>query len=268
VQWWHGGVAVRAGARLPRRLARALARRAVPPGPEAAGPEAGPQAGCAGLPPAARRAQQSAVLVLEVMAMQEAGLRGAPLALRVRRLWPDRNPLRRATDRAEFTVVLLLLAVFLAGAPLTALAAARWAAAAGLRSERAAGGVHQVPAVLLRSAPLAVGSLSTPVPWPQVPARWPSPAGPRTAKIIVPSGERAGSIVMVWVDRSGRLATPPAPAVTVTCQVLLAAVSAPAALSLVLLAAWVYAEMILGRRRMAAWEADWAVTGPQWTRGR
>ena len=46
------------------------------------------------------------------------------LALQVRRLWPDHNPLRRAAHRAEFAIALLLLAGFLAGAPLLALAAA------------------------------------------------------------------------------------------------------------------------------------------------
>lgn len=45
--------------------------------------------------------------------------RGAPggtsLAMRVRGLRPDRNPLRRASDRAEFAVVVVLLAALLAG---------------------------------------------------------------------------------------------------------------------------------------------------------
>ena len=47
---------------------------------------------------------------------------GTPLAMRARRLWPDRNPLRRAADRAEFAVVALLLFALVAGVPLTVLA--------------------------------------------------------------------------------------------------------------------------------------------------
>ena len=43
---------------------------------------------------------------------QQAGNR-TPLAMRVRRLWPDRNPLRRAADRADFAVAALLLVAFL-----------------------------------------------------------------------------------------------------------------------------------------------------------
>src|SRR5215469_311228 len=41
----------------------------------------------------------------------------------VRGWWPDRNPLRRRCDRAEAALVTVLVAVFLAGAPLLALAA-------------------------------------------------------------------------------------------------------------------------------------------------
>jgi hypothetical protein len=70
---------------------------------------------------------------------------------------------------------------------------------------------------------------------------------------------------MVWVDRSGRLTGPPVTAATVADKVLLAARAVPAALALVLRATWVYAEMILDRRRMAAWDTDWAVLEPQWT---
>ena len=46
---------------------------------------------------------------------------------RLRGLWPDRNPLRRAG----------LLASFLIGAPLAALATGQWSYAAALRAEHA-----------------------------------------------------------------------------------------------------------------------------------
>jgi hypothetical protein len=199
------------------------------------------------------------------MVMERGAPGGTPLAMLVRGLWPDRNPLRRAADRAEFAVAVLLLMAFLAGAPLSALAAAQWATASGRRTEKAQAGWHRVPAVLLHDAPSPAGSLSFPPPVPQVRARWASPGGSRTGKVYARPGARAGSIVMVWIDRSGRLTGPPVPAATVAGQVLLAVVSAPAALALVLLAAWVYASLILDWRRMAAWDADWSVTEPQWT---
>jgi hypothetical protein len=198
-----------------------------------------------------------------VMEPQAGG--GMPLAMRARRLWPDRNPLRRAADRAEFAIAALLLVAFLAGVPLTALTAARWAAASGLRAERAQAGWHQVPAVLLHDAPTPPGGLSFPVPWPQVLARWASTAGPRTGKIDAPPGAKAGSTVMVWIDRPGRLTGAPVAAAGLAGRVLLAAMAAPVALSVMLLVLWAYAGIFLDWRRMAAWDADWAVTEPQWT---
>ena len=190
---------------------------------------------------------------------------GTPLAMRVRRVWPDRNPLRRAADRAESAVAALLLAAFFAGVPLTALAAAHWAAVSGVRTERAQAGRHQVAAVLLHDASTSAGSLSFPVPWPQVPARWASPAGSRTGAVEAPPGARAGSTVLVWTDRSGGLTGAPVPVTALASRVLLAALAAPVALSVVLLVLWAYAGIFLDWRRMAAWDADWAVIEPQWT---
>lgn len=186
--------------------------------------------------------------------------------MRVRRLCLDRNPLRRATDRAEFAVVALLLVTFLIAAPLTALAAVDWAAASGLRAERA--GLHQVPAVLLHDAPSPAGSLGLPAPAPLAVARWPGSAGPRTGMVYALPGARAGSTVLVWTDRSGRLTAAPAGAIDVAGQKFLAAVAAPAVLALLMLPAWLIAAGILDQRRLAAWEADWAATEPQWTRRR
>ena len=85
-----------------------------------------------------------------------------PLAMLVRRLWPDRNPLRLRADRAEFAVHVVVLAAFLAGAPLTALAAGQRVAASGLHAERAQAGRHQVAAVLLHDASTSAGSVSFP----------------------------------------------------------------------------------------------------------
>ncbi len=46
---------------------------------------------------------------------------------------------------------------------------------------------------------------------------------------------------------------------------LLAALAAPVALSVMLLVLWAYAGIFLDWRRITAWDADWAMTGPQWS---
>jgi hypothetical protein len=70
---------------------------------------------------------------------------------------------------------------------------------------------------------------------------------------------------MVWADAAGRLTGPP---LQVRGQAFLAAVLAPVLLGEMLLAAGQLAHFLLGRRRLAAWDAAWRATGPQWTRQR
>jgi len=122
----------------------------------------------------------------------------------VRGLWPDRNPLRRAADRVEAAIVAGLLAIFVVGAPLAALAAGRWFYAAGFRVEHAQqSSWRQVPATLLATAPYpGYTGYET-----QVPARWTAPNGTRVSgEIPAPAGARVGSTLLVWVDASDRAA--------------------------------------------------------------
>ena len=51
-------------------------------------------------------------------------------------------------------------------------------------------------------------------------------------------------------------------------QAVLATVLTALAAGFIVLCAGVLAHAVLGRRRLAAWDADWLVTEPQWTKGR
>ena len=118
---------------------------------------------------------------------------------RVRGWWPDRNPLRRRCDRAEAAIVTVLVAVFLAGAPLMALAAGRQAHDRGQPEHGQLAGWHQVPAVL-RTATIQRFAPSPATAW----ARWAAPGGvPHTGKVLAPAGLTAGAVVPVWVDAAG-----------------------------------------------------------------
>src|SRR5215471_21772456 len=90
---------------------------------------------------------------------------------RVRGWWPDRNPLHRCCDRAEAAIVTVLVAVFLVGAPLLALAAGRQAHDSGPRPGQAQrADWHQVPAVL-RTATIHRFAPSEALAW----VRWTAP---------------------------------------------------------------------------------------------
>jgi hypothetical protein len=74
---------------------------------------------------------------------------------------------------------------------------------------------------------------------------------------------------MVWVDAAGRFAGhPPLQLSQVRGQAVLATVLTPLVVGFIVLCAGLLAHAVLGRRRLAAWDTDWQVTEPQWTKGR
>jgi hypothetical protein len=119
--------------------------------------------------------------------------KSAPAGRFVRGRRLDRNPLRRASDRIETVVLILLAAVFLVAAPLAAPACGAWAHAMAQRAELAqAASRYQVAAVVLTvPAPPAAGYASF-VSIAQ--ARWTAPDGAVvTSELLVPAGTRVGA---------------------------------------------------------------------------
>jgi len=160
-----------------------------------------------------------------------------------------------------------LVAVFLAGAPLAAVAAGHAAYDTGSRAARAQQATwRQVPAVLAATAP-AAGFHQDQV---TVPARWIAPDGTRHAgTVLAAPGTKAGRAVMVWIDGAGRLTGhPPLQLAQVPGQAVLAAMLTLLAIGFIVLCVGLLAHAVLGRRRLAAWDADWQVTEPHWTKGR
>jgi hypothetical protein len=187
------------------------------------------------------------------------------LARLLRGLRLDRNPLRRGSDRAETVVLGALLAAFLAAAPFAAHVAGSWAHASAVRDAQAQrASLHQVTATLLRAAPVlsSYGSASGFT----VEARWRAPDGRvRTGELFVTADMAAGHSARIWVDRAGRLTSPPLSQDQVAGRVQLAAGVAVGGLAVVLImAAWL-ARRGIDRRRMAAWDADWLANGPRWS---
>jgi len=151
-----------------------------------------------------------------------------------RALGLDRNPLRRATDRAEAWIRIGLLAVFLIAGPMAALGAGHWAHHAGI----------------------------TAAPVPSAPTHRVKPAGLRQAPTVtdlprVPQGGRAWAGVR-WEGTRPSAGT----------SEVLAAVMTLAAMALTLLATLRLTLAFLSRRRLAAWETAWSRVGPQWSNRR
>jgi len=181
-----------------------------------------------------------------------------------RKLGLDGNPLRRRSDKTAAWATALLLAVFLAGAPLLSVAAIGWAGRGGVADQRAEHSWRQVPAVLLQAPP---GPAREAVDASRVLARWTAPDGrARTGQILVSTGLAAGRTVPLWVDAAGSPAGPPPAHRAVRAREATAAVVAAAALGIVLLSLALAGRWVLDRRRLAEWEVTWASVGPQWTK--
>jgi len=183
----------------------------------------------------------------------------------LRGLRPDRNPLRRGSDRAEALILAALLAAFLAVTPFAAGAAGHWASMSATRQAQAQrASLTQVTATLVRKAPVWSGYGSGTGAFTQ--ARWRAPDGrTRSDEVYVTAGDLAGGTVRIWVDRAGRLASPPLTRDQVTGRTQFAAGTAVAGLALVLAVVGWLARRALDRRRLAGWDADWLATGPRWS---
>lgn len=180
---------------------------------------------------------------------------------------PDRNPLRRASDRAETAVLALLVIAFLAAAPFAALAAGGYAYAQAHQAQLAqqASG-HQVPARVLTVSSGVQSGGGYAMLGAQGRARWTAPDGTVvTGQIPVPAGTAAGVTVPLWVSDDGQPADPPLQDAQVQDSAYFAGTVSVLVLAVILAIAGLAARRVLDRRRIAAWDADWRVTGPRWT---
>lgn len=169
-----------------------------------------------------------------------------------RGLWPDRNPLRRAPDRAEAGMVALLIMALLVGAPIVALVAWRLAVSATFTTADAEhAGWRQVPAVLLTDAPASGYYASS------VPATWTAPDGARRKGTVDPSpGARAGTTTPIWVNAAGRQVDWPLTPSQATNQADVIAGIAVSFWAMLLWGAGLLGRHRIDTHRMAAWDAD------------
>ncbi len=182
----------------------------------------------------------------------------------VRRWRFDRNPLRRAADRAETAVLVLLVAAFLVGTPFAALATGAWMHGTARQAQLAQeASQRQVTAVVLAAAaPVADGGQLA---W-EAQARWSVPDGPEvTHEVPVRPNTPVGATLQVWTDRSGDLTTAPLLDSQVASETASGEELGVLGAVTVLTVAVALALGTLNKRRMAAWDADWHATGPRWT---
>lgn len=184
----------------------------------------------------------------------------------VRGARPDRNPLRRRTDRLETYLLAGLFVAAAAGAPFAAQAAGRaWYADATQTRQAQLATRHEVRAVLAQSAGV-IGeyTLSSQVP---TLASWKSAGGTlRAGDVPALPGSPQGTLVTVWTNDNGYLVSPPLTVTQVADQTDAARVAAIGGVIVGYMASTLAIRQLLNRRRMAAWDADWVATARVWNR--
>ena len=193
----------------------------------------------------------------------EAKAPGRQLLRRLIRFLMSPNKLRRSSDRTEAMIVAVLSAAFLcavAVAPSFGLRIYQW--------ERArTANLHQAVAVLSQAGPPASYWFG----YGQSAARWRLPDGKWRSGLLTTgnapgiAGAAAGARVRVWLTRSGEPTDPPPSQSGQVFGAVALAFGASCGAGMVLAMSYGLARLVLDRRRLAAWDSDWALTGPRWT---
>jgi hypothetical protein len=178
----------------------------------------------------------------------------------------DGNPLRRTSDRVETCLLVGLFAASVAAAPFAAEVASHWAYAGAQQAEQAQeAATYQAKAELLQPAGLSTitDSYGAQI---ATPARWTSVTGVvHTGQVMAPAGSPKGTTLTVWTDASGALTSQPAQPGQASAQAEGMAVAAVAGIGVLYLGEASVVRLVLNRRRMAAWDAEWTLTEPTWT---
>jgi hypothetical protein len=190
--------------------------------------------------------------------------RGATrLMPRLVRWLAGRNALRRPVDRIEGAVLVALSAAFL-----VAVAVASILGAHTYLSQRAASvGLRPAVAVLIQAGPF-YGSPAYPG---QAKARWSDPGFGEQSGVLTTVttpgiiGAAAGARVRVWLDRSGQPVVPPGGQVVMIVNALAVGAAVVGGAGMAFLVSYALCRLALDRRRLAAWESAWSLTGPRWT---
>lgn len=192
--------------------------------------------------------------------------KGKPASTKRRRtrllLWRwQSNPIRRRDDILEAWLLLVVWALMAVGGTIAGLVTAHAAdqVFAQQRAERI-----PVRAVLLNDVPRTpTSAMGRDLASARV--RWTAPDGSaHNGMTLVSTGRKAHSTAMVWIDAQGKLSTQPPTRTRAAVEAGLMGTSAALALSGVVFGVGSVGRCYLDRRRLAQWDREWNLVGPQW----
>src|SRR6185312_3263661 len=174
-----------------------------------------------------------------------------------------RNALRRPVDRIEGAVLVVLSAALLMAVAMAAVLGTH-----AYQSQRAASAsLHPAVAVLIQAGPFysSVTRIG------QAEARWRDRGGGQRSGVLTTAsapgivGAAAGARIPVLLDGSGQPVAPPGGRVAMILNALIKGAAAAGGAGVALVICYVLCRLALDRRRLAAWESAWSLTGPRWT---
>jgi hypothetical protein len=180
----------------------------------------------------------------------------------------DRNPLRRRGDLIAAWLLPAAIAVFLILGTVAALVIGSWLRADNAAAQRYADQHWQeVTGRLTQAAPGPAQADNGANDW-SVPtlANWTWDGRRYTGTVPAIAGSMVNSPVTVFLDRTGRVQTPPLSPTQLGGRILETRVVILAMLALLLTFVTGAVYGTLDRRRVNSWEAEWDVVEPQWTR--
>jgi hypothetical protein len=174
-----------------------------------------------------------------------------------------RNALRRPVDRIEGAVLVALSAALVVAVTMAAVLGTH-----AYQSQRAASAsLHPAVAVLIQAGPF-YGNVTH---IGQAEARWRDRWGGKRSGVLTTVsapgilGAAAGARIPVLLDRSGQPVAPPRSRAAMVLNALVKGAAAAGGAGVALLICYVLCRLALDRRRLAAWESAWSLTGPRWT---
>jgi hypothetical protein len=179
-----------------------------------------------------------------------------------------RNPLRRRWDLIDAWLGLVVALGLLLAVPAVAVSVSLTAHSGLSRAIHEQNRQrHPVQAVLLQDAPKpppAVDSTPDRLRY-DVKVRWTAADGStHTGRTGVPAGQKKGSGTTAWLDATGRLTDPPVSGSQILSESLASGFAAGSGAVLVLLGTRWAVRYSLDRRRLDAWDRDWAEVEPRW----
>ena len=177
------------------------------------------------------------------------------------------GPLKRTPDRVQMAARIVVLLAVLAAPGLALVAAGQARGHLQVTVAAQAAERHEVGAVVLDKTAFGVPSDPGDPPTTVVRATvaWQAPDGSmRQAGVPVAERTTVGSTVPVWVDRTGRLSTPPADPAQIGTLADILAVAAGFAVPLLVWMAYGALCLVLDLHRRRLWARDWARAERAW----